>query len=240
MTHSEEVPHRAAATQWGVAATIFGAAVVTVMQLGKPAPALPFIVDDMAIDMVTAGWVSSIINLFGALAGGIIGLLADRVGHRRAVVFGLLCLIGGGFLATITPSVSLLLAARFLEGVGLVVMFVAGTPLVIAASAADDRRLVLGIWSAFFPLGLGLIIAISAGFLAPLGWRNFFGANTALSILTLVVFIVVVRPSRIAEAAPSSFQGARRTLARPAARRDVSGDEHLNFCGPNLAPDLPS
>ena len=203
------------ATDWAVVAAIFGAAVVAVMQLGKPAPALSMIRHDLGLDLAGAGWVSSIINLFGAVAGGIAGFLGDRIGHRRAVIGALVCLVAGAFGVTVAETAPLLLSARFLEGVGLVAMFVAGTPLIIAASAPRDRTLVLGIWSAFFPLGLGLITAAAAGFLATVGWRSFFAANTALCAAMLIAFVVIVRPARMIANVRSSLSGARAALLRP-------------------------
>ena len=188
------------------------AGVVAVMQLGKPAPALSLIRSDLGLDLVAAGWVSSIVNLFGAVAGGVAGLLADRIGRRRAMIGALLCLTVGALGVTAAQSALLLLSGRFLEGLGLVMVFVAGTPLIIAASAPRDRPLVLGIWAAFFPLGLGLITAAAAGLLAPVGWRGFFAVNTLLCLAMLLAFVAVVRPARVAVAAPSSLSGARAAL----------------------------
>lgn len=201
-------------TDWVVVATMVAAGVVAVMQLGKPSPALAMIRDDLGIDLVTAGWVSSIINLFGALAGGIAGFLADRIGHRRTVIGALGFLVIGALGVATAGSASLLLSARFLEGLGLIAMFVAGTPLIIGAAAARDRTLVLGIWSAFFPIGLGLIVSASAGFLTTVGWRGFFAANAALCVVMLIVFLMIVRPTRVTATAPSTLRGTRAALLR--------------------------
>ena len=200
-------------TQWLVVGAIVGAAVVAAMQLGKPAPALPVMARDLGIDKLTAGWVASIVNLIGAIAGGVAGFMADRIGNRRTIILGLLCLTIGALLVTATGSIWLLLFARFLEGAGLLAMFVAGTPLVVAASAARDRGIVLGIWSVFFPLGFTLIVAASAGLMGPMGWRGFFGANAVLCVLAVIAFILVVGRGRVVEAQPPSLVGTSRTLA---------------------------
>ena len=204
-----------AATDWPVVVALVGAGAVAVMQLGKPAPALSLIRADLGLDLVTAGWVSSIVNLFGAAAGGIAGFLADRTGRRRAMIAALLCLTVGALGVAAAPSALVLLSARFLEGVGLVMVFVAGTPLIIAAAAARDRALVLGIWAAFFPLGLGLIAAAAGGLLTTVGWRGFFAANTVLCAATLFAFVAIVGRARVAADAPSSLGGAGAALRRP-------------------------
>ena len=215
MALSKDAQHPLGSTQWLVVAAIVAAAVIAAMQLGKSAPALPAIADDLGIDMLAAGWVASIANLIGAIAGGIAGFMADRIGNRRTIVLGLLFLAGGALLAVATESIWLLLLARALEGAGLLAMFVAGTPFVVAASAARDRGLVLGIWSAFFPLGFTLIVAASAGLLGPLGWRGFFSVNAVLCVLTLIAFILVVSRGRVVEARPPSLGGTGRVMATP-------------------------
>tara|TARA_B100000686_G_C16541029_1_gene837482 strand:- start:20 stop:910 length:891 start_codon:yes stop_codon:yes gene_type:complete len=93
-------------------------------------------------------------------------------------------------------------------------MFVAGTPLIIGAATTQDRTIVLGIWSAFFPIGLGLIVVASAGFLTTVGWRGFFAANTALCVVMLIVFLTIVRPTRVTVTTPSTLQGTRAALLR--------------------------
>ena len=185
-------------TQWIVIGVVFGAAVIASMQIGRPSPALSLIRDDLAIDMVTAGWVSSIFNVTGALIGIAAGLIADRYGYRRIALVGLMCLVGGTFVSAITPSAPLLLVARFFEGLGLISIMVAGTPLIVAASRVRDRGVVIGIWSTFFPLGGALVLAAAAGILDTTGWRLFFALNAVLCLAILVLFARVVVPQRVA------------------------------------------
>ena len=185
-------------TRWIVVAVVFAAAVVASMQIGRPAPALSLIRDDLGITMVTAGWISSIFNVTGALIGIAAGLIADRLGYRRFALGGLFCLMGGTVASAITPSAMVLLGARFFEGLGLIAVMVAGTPLIVAASSRRDRGLVIGIWSTFFPLGGGLVLVAAAGILDVTGWRSFFGLNAALCVIILLLVARIVVPSRVA------------------------------------------
>ena len=216
VAHSQADPEPLAATQWAVVITVFGAAVVASMQIGRPAPALSLIRDDLGINMVMAGWVSSIFNVTGALIGIAAGLIADRLGYRRIAISGLLCLIGGTVISAITPSATVLLVARFFEGLGLISIMVAGTPLIVAASRLHDRGLVIGIWSTFFPLGGGLVLAAAAGILDTSGWRLFFGLNAVLCLAVLILFVRVVAPGRVSIEAkdPVKLRDAEQALRR--------------------------
>ena len=76
--------------------------------------------------LTQAAWVISIFNVVGIVSGMALGAMADRIGHRRMVLAGLLIVA--------TP----LLATRFVEGVGFMIVVVA-TPALIARSTKRNR-----------------------------------------------------------------------------------------------------
>ena len=203
----------AEATGWLFVTAVIAAAVVATMQIGKVPPALPLIREEFGLGMVAGGWVASMITLTGALTGIAAGVVGDRLGHRRVVIAGLVCLAVGSFAGGAAPSGVTLLLTRFFEGVGHTAIVVAGTPLVFRATRAADQRLALGIWSAFFPMGIGSMMALSPIFLESFGWRAMWFANGALLVVFLLLFVGV---------APASYTAA--SAAMPAARqtwRDV-------------------
>ena len=63
------------------------------------------------------------------------------------------------------------------------------TPLCVQASEPRHLRFVLGIWSTFFPAGMGLMIVISALLLGAIGWRGMWFANAFLLVVFLAVFV---------------------------------------------------
>ena len=88
---------------------------------------------------------------------------------------------------------------------------VAGTSLIVAASRLHDRGLVIGIWSTFFPLGGGLVLAAAAGILDTSGWRLFFGLNAVLCLAVLILFVRVVAPGRVSIEAKDRSNSATRS-----------------------------
>ena len=205
-------------TRWGIVLLVVAGGVLATMQIGKAPPALLLIRDDFGIGMVTAGWVASIVTLTGALIGFATGIVSDVVGPRRIVLFGLVCLIAGSIGGGLSPTATVLLTMRFLEGIGYIAVIVAGTPLIVSACAGRDMDLAMGLWSAYFPAGIGIMIALSPVFLEFYGWRDMWYANAVLVVLFLFVF------ARVTAREPATEPSARErqnlndvivTLSRP-------------------------
>jgi len=153
-------------TRWGLVFLVFALGAITTMQLGKVPPTLPSIRGDLGISMVTAGWVASLISVISAAIGVAVGIAADSIGHRRIVAYGLTCIVAGSALGGFADSGAFLLVTRFLEGVGYLAIIVAGTPLIANVCAGKDVDAAMGLWSAYFPRGVGIMIPIAPAFLA--------------------------------------------------------------------------
>jgi len=70
------------------------------------------------MSLFLVSWVLSIFNLTGLFLGPVAGALADRLGHRRLLLWGLMIQGGGSFAGALAPSPALLLGTRVLEGLG--------------------------------------------------------------------------------------------------------------------------
>jgi MFS family permease len=207
----------AMATRWGLVFLVFVVGAITTMQLGKVPPTLPSIRGDLGISMVTAGWVASLISVIGAVIGVAIGIAADSIGYRRIVVYGLIFIGAGSALGGFADSGAFLLATRFLEGVGYIAIIVAGTPLIAGVCTGKDMDAAMGLWSAYFPLGVGIMILIAPAFLGAFGWRALWVGNAILAGAFLLLFFRATRGvgAAAAPAARQTWADVRTTLARP-------------------------
>ena len=205
-------------TRWVVVLLVVAGGVLATMQIGKAPPALLLIRDEFGVGMVTAGWVASIVTLTGAIIGFATGIVSDTVGPRRIVLFGLACLIVGSIGGGFAGSATALLVMRFLEGVGYIAVVVAGTPLIVSACAPRDMDLAMGLWSAYFPVGIGIMIALSPVFLESYGWRNMWYANALLVGAFVLIFAAMTRSAGATATAMEERQSLRDvglTLSRP-------------------------
>ncbi len=204
-------------TRWGLVFLVFALGAITTMQLGKVPPTLPLIRSDLGISMVTAGWVASLINVIGAAIGVVVGIAAVSIGHRRVVVYSLACIVAGSALGGFADSGAFLLVTRFLEGVGYIAIIVAGTPLIANVCAGKDMDAAMGLWSAYFPLGVGIMILTAPAFLAAFGWRALWFGNAILAGAFLILFLVATRGvgATATPGARQTWADVRTTLARP-------------------------
>src|ERR1700722_15919946 len=105
-------------TRWLIVWALIAAGVVAAFQIGKAPVALPQLRADLGLGLVGAGWVGSMFNVLGALAGALVGAAGDQIGHRRAVLAGLMLSGAASAIGAAAPDASVLLATRFFEGLG--------------------------------------------------------------------------------------------------------------------------
>jgi len=172
---------------------------------------------EFGLSLVAAGWVASMVNALGVTTGLLFGLLGDRVGALRLCFAGLLVSALGCLGALFAGNAAVLLASRFAEGAGMISVAVSAPSLLSAASGPHDRRFALGIWSAYLPAGVGLVML-----LAPLvtpwgGWRGLW--LLTLSGIVLAALAIwrarpAYRPASPAAAAPNPVGEAKQALGQ--------------------------
>ena len=198
-------------SNWRVVGIAFGAGVVAALHIGKLPPAIGDIRADLGAGLVTAGWIASTISAVGTLTGLVAGGLADRIGPRRSILAGLICLVVGSLLGSFVASPFTILASRFLEGIGFTATTVSGGILIARATVDADRGRALAFWASFMPLGFTAMLLFSAFTLESLGWRMIWQMSAGVSVLWAVIVLVGLRESDGGESrkdAATSFAGS--------------------------------
>jgi MFS family permease len=204
------------ATRWALVLLLCGAGVVAAFQIGKAPAALPLVRADLQLSLVTAGWVISMFNVIGTLLGMIIGALADRLGHRRVILSGLVLVAGASLLGSMASGGGALLASRFFEGLGFMMVVVAAPALIVRATDPRDLKLAFGAWGCYMPAGTALMMAAAPAVLAPFGWRGLWVANAVLVALFATALGLATRGFARASATPSSLaRDMRATVTAP-------------------------
>jgi MFS family permease len=164
-------------------------------QVGKLPPAIPALREAFGASLVQLGWISSVFNLTAAAIGIATGLLADRVGRRRALGFGLVALGAGALLGAVGEGVAVLFASRIVEGLGFVGIVVAVPALLREFAAAKRLRLALGLWSSYMALGMTSMLLAAPLWMQSVGWRGgwWFGAGGAAVLYLCVRTALPVR-----------------------------------------------
>src|SRR6185312_5113119 len=186
-------------TRWLVVWALILAGVVAAFQIGKVPVALPVLRAELGLGLVGAGWVVSMFNVLGALVGALVGAAGDQIGHRRAVLAGLMLSGAASAIGAAAPDAAVLLATRFLEGLGFMATVTAAPALIARMARRADQRLAFGFWSGYMPAGSALMMLASPPLLAASGWRGLWLVNAALMLAAALLTAVVTRDLSRAE-----------------------------------------
>lgn len=137
--------------------------------------AIGFIADEFDLNSFEQGVVTSSV-LAGAFFGaGLSGVTADKYGRRRLLISAGAIYVVGAIAAALSPSVELLVASRFVLGLGIGITSTVA-PLYIAEMAPASRR---GGLVATYQLAItiGILVAdlVDEALSHPGGWRWAFG-----------------------------------------------------------------
>jgi MFS family permease len=207
------VPVSRATTSWPHVVLMLFAGCVAAFQVGKVPPSIGALHRDFGIDALTAGWVLSIFAAIGALTGIVFGQLADKAGHRRTVIGGLACIAVASALGSFSTDVAPLLISRVFEGFGFLSVAVGMPPLIAAMTTGADRRVALGLWSAYMPLGIASALVCAPLILGAGGWRTLWLVAAALAAIAAIAIAIAVRAAPERRLPSSLFANVRTVLA---------------------------
>ena len=132
-----------------------------------------------------AGLVSSATLITSAFGGVVAGILADRMGRTRTLIYTILLYsIGSGGSATSTGLASLL-AWRAVVGLGLGGAWSTGAVLVSESWPPQHRAKAIGLMQSGWALGYMLAAAVTALILPRFGWRVLFLVGLLPALLAI-------------------------------------------------------
>jgi cyanate permease len=203
------------ATRWPAVAAAIATGVVAASYVGKLPPALPGLTGEFGLSLVVAGWVVSMFNAIAAPTAMLFGIAADRAGAFRACVAGLVVLALGGAGGAMATGTVALMASRIVEGIGFITVSVSAAALVFSAAAPDDRKLALGVWSAYMPFGFAVTVLAAPALLAAVGWRGLWLAVVAATVACAVWLAAQRRHYALPPAGARSVATIVATLRQP-------------------------
>jgi predicted MFS family arabinose efflux permease len=179
--------------RWLVLGVLAFARIAMGFQFQAVASVSPFLVDEFGIDYASVGTLIGLYLLPGivlALPGGWLG---RRFGEKRMVLGGLALMAAGGVVSALGTSYSMLVAGRFITGVGVVLQFVLMTKMLADWFKGKELVFAMSLYLNGWPIGIGLALLIQPGLAAASTWRTVFFATAALSAATLAVLAVLYR-----------------------------------------------
>lgn len=150
-------------------------------------PTLPLLQRELAIDPGQGALLSIAMLITGALTAPIAGVLGDRYGGKRVLVWLMVVVTAGGLVSSLAPNLTVLLLGQVLEGA-----MVGAMPLSFILMRkllpADRTPVAIGVVSGFF-VGGGMVGTLIAGPIAEgLSWHWMFAIPTmAIVVATVLV-----------------------------------------------------
>jgi DHA1 family inner membrane transport protein len=206
------LPLSSSSTHWRGVALVVAAGVVASLQVGKVAIAVPQLRADFGLDLSMVGWLMAMSSLLGVAGAVPVGAWVARAGDRRLVLAGLLAIAAGSTAGALANGMAMLLAGRVVEGLGFVLITIAGPSVLQRMVSPGGKDLAFAVWSCFMPAGIA--IALFSGSLLD-GWRGFWLGNAALAALLAVLLLLGVSRGA-ASAAPVSWHSMARDAAATA------------------------
>lgn len=168
---------------------VVAAGIGAAMHIGKLPPALPMLSEALGLNLLSSGFLLSMIMLAGVTLGVIIGATADTLGPRRALLSGLLILsissMAGGFANTSQQ----LLLARACEGLGFLLIVLPAPGLIRQLVTTDRLSRRLGWWASYMGLGIGSTLLLGPPWLSAFGWRSWWWL---ISLISLALFALAL------------------------------------------------
>jgi ACS family glucarate transporter-like MFS transporter len=184
--------------RWLLIAWLFGISAIAYLDRVNVSIAGQAIKNEFHLDNIQLGWVFSAFVLGYALLQAPAGRIADRVGARLVLTLGVIWWAVFTTLITfLSPTLSgliiVLIAIRFLLGVGEAVMYPASNCIVASWIPFAERGRANGIIFAGVGFGAGLAPPLITYILTHHGWRASFWFSAALGLVAGLIWYVVAR-----------------------------------------------
>jgi benzoate transport len=149
--------------------------------------AAPGITADWGINRAELGIVLSM-ELFGMAVGSVLfGGMADKSGRRPTILLCLVLMTVGMYAASLVASISQLLIARFVTGLGIGGMLATTNPMAAEFSNQKNRSLAVIFMATGYPLGAIIGGSVSTVLLQTSDWRAIFEFGAAITAVFLLV-----------------------------------------------------
>lgn len=169
---------------WIVAAASFGFAIVQ-LDVTVVNVALPRIVRELSAGTAALQWVVDGYTLAFAVLLLSAGVLADRIGARRAYLAGFGLFTLASLACALAHDAAELIAARVAQGAGAALLVPGSLALLNHACGSDAalRARAVGVWTASGGIAIAAGPLVGGVLLAALDWRSIFLANLPLCAL---------------------------------------------------------
>ena len=149
-------------------------------------PAIPAMVDALATNLSHGQQIVGIF-MFGMALGQIpAGLVSDRVGRMPVLYVGMIIFTIAAFVAAAANSIAVMLAARFVQGLGAAAAIVLSRSIVRDVASGREAARLMSLMTMIFTAAPVIAPSIGAFLTTHWGWRMPFIAIAAVAVVILL------------------------------------------------------
>jgi MFS transporter, SP family, galactose:H+ symporter len=158
--------------------------------------AILFITKDFALDTRLQAFTISVV-LVGCMLGSVVaGGIADRIGRRLTLLLAGLIFLVGALVSALTPNESMLLAGRFVVGLGIGFSSVVAPLYISEVAPASSRGALVSLYQFAITVGILAAYLIDYGLAAGGQWRWMLGLAVIPSLVLMGGMVVMPESPR--------------------------------------------
>jgi EmrB/QacA subfamily drug resistance transporter len=157
--------------------------------------ALPVIQDDLHVSDPGLQWIQNGYLLMLAATVITCGRLGDILGRSRVFIAGTVVFALGAVVAGAATGEEMLIAARFIQGVGGAAMFALSLAIASNAFPPEKQPTAVGIWAAISSIALGVGPLLGGILVEGVGWRWIFWTYLPFCLAAVVILRLTVDDS---------------------------------------------
>jgi MFS family permease len=146
---------------------------------------LALLIRDLGMSKTVAGSLGTLTLLASGIGGVLFGLIADRIGRKRALMASILTYSVCSFMSGLATSIAMLAFARFVLGLGMGGEWNTGATLVAESWPTEFRAKAISIVQSSWALGFAAAALIAGPVARYFGWRAAFFVGILPAAVTL-------------------------------------------------------
>jgi MFS family permease len=215
--------------QWRTLVAAMRGWLLDAMDVMMYAFALTAIRAEFSLSAAAAGGLASVALLTSAVGGVAFGVLADRIGRARALVYSILIYSVFTALTATARTLPELVLWRSLVGIGLGGEWAAGSVLVAETWPAEHRGKAIGLMQSGWAIGYIMAALLASAILPHHGWRLLFVVGIAPALLAAWIRRKVPEPEIWRQTRVGSRLAVRELLRPPNLRNAAAATTLATF-----------
>jgi EmrB/QacA subfamily drug resistance transporter len=122
--------------------------------------------------------------------------LGDRFGRKRLFIIGLVVFTAGSAVAALSSTVTVLIVARAIQGLGGAIITPLSLTILSAAVPKERRAVALGAWGGIAGLAIAIGPLVGGAISEGLAWQAIFWINVPIGLLTIPMALTRLTETR--------------------------------------------